>query len=114
MKMGALVSLGAHCHPGCAHCTTEWANAWRVEGGSREDFEKEFLSTSRHIQLGRGSKIAELHVIKKKKKLHFPSLIVKQIGKIHIFFSTSFFLCFSHMKIREICLLGDLLFSLKS
>lgn len=62
MKMEALVSPGGHCHPGHAHCTTGRVDAWRVQGGSREDFEKKFLGTSRHIQLGEGIKITELHV----------------------------------------------------
>lgn len=62
MKMGALVSPGGHCLPSCAHCTTEQVNTWRVKGGSREDFEKEFLSTSRHVQLEGGIEITELHV----------------------------------------------------
>lgn len=48
--------------PGHAHCTTEWVNAWRAKDGLRDDFEKEFLSTSRHVQLGVGIKITELHV----------------------------------------------------
>lgn len=61
-KMEALISPHGHCHPGHAHCATEWVNAWRIKGGSREDSEKEFLSASRHMQLAGGIKITELHV----------------------------------------------------
>lgn len=55
------VSLGGHCHPDHAHCTTECVNAWKVEGGPREDLE-EFFSTWRCVQLGGGIKIIELHI----------------------------------------------------
>lgn len=78
MKMAALVLLGGHCHPGRAYCTTAWVSAQRVKGGSREDFEKKFLYTSRRVRLGGGIKVTASYQSLNTCNFSF----LKKIGKI--------------------------------